>query len=173
MEANQMAELFIKADEKEQAPSEEERKRIFRYATELNLLRRDIEFVHAKIVKVSNKKRFVFEVFFDKIYTTEAHGEQCILSVSIDVAENETYGSFTLWDPLAEHKDKDVIDRVIASSEGKIFYDELVALIKHVQDIAFLHKDIRAVWYTKKVFKDIEGIKHDENVVSKIKKDKP
>lgn len=166
-----MADLFTKEEKDGLAPSKEERDQIFRYATELDLLRKGVEFVHAKVIRLDGEKKFFFDVFFNPSMGYGALGDECLLSIDIRIEDDGVFGVLTLYDPLTEHKDKGTDYHVIASSHGKIPYNEFISVVENAQSIALLiSRKNRANWHKLFVFQEIKKtLKYDENVVPKIK----
>lgn len=167
-----MAKICIVTDEKDPILlSQEEKDQIFKYANELGLLQRSITFVHVSVIRTDDVKRFFFEVFFNPSENDTVLGRECVLSIDIRIEKKGVFGSFTLWDPRAKHKDVNISAHVIAFSpnviNGKVPYRNFVSMVKNAQTIALISGEKRAYWYKIPAFQDIK-LEYDANIMPEI-----
>ena len=167
MEVIRMAKVCIVTNEEDPILlSQEEKDQIFEYANKLGLLQRNITFVHVSVIRINDIRRFFFEVFFNPSENDTVLARECVLSIHLEIEKEGVFGSFSLWDPCAKHKDANINAHTIAYSNGKVPYCDFVGMIKNARTIALISAEKRANWHMIPVFQNItKTLKFDVNVI--------
>ena len=160
-----MAKICIVTNEEDSILlSQEEKDQIFKYANELGLLQRNITFVHVSVIRIDDIKRFFFEVFFNPSENDTMLARECVLGIHIESEKKGVFGSFTLWDPCAKHKDANTNAHVIAYSNGKVPYRDFVSMVENARKIALISSEKRAYWYKIPAFQNIR-LRYNVNIM--------